>query len=106
MPRAGYGDSERMTDIQLLLGAIGSALLAAGAGLRWAIKVIVDAWSKSRAEGTAALVASTTSNAVLQVRLENLTTAVAQLTAKIESIGEELRSRRPVEARPLPRSVG
>ncbi len=103
-----------MTDAQLtiLCSAIGSGLVAVGYALRWSIKYLVDAWTRSRAEwirsrdeGTAAIVAATASNAVLQVRLEALATAVAQLTVKIDDLGEDLRTRRGLtDPRLLPRA--
>lgn len=95
-------------DTQIVAMILGALVACAGAGAKaftWAVKYVVDRWTKARDDGTKALVDATASDKVLTAKLDENTAAIRQLTERMASLDAFLRDSRAQDAAHRVRSV-
>ena len=89
-----------VTDEQLIAGAVlGAAGTIVGA-IRWGVGRI----TKSSDDSTAALIAATASNAVLQTKLDAVVASNQRLSDKIDGISDFVEEHTPIGPIPKPRT--
>ncbi len=89
-----------MTDEQLIAGAIVTVGTSLAGVLKWAVGRV----TKSSDDSTAALIANTASNAVLQTKLDAVVASNQRLSDKIDGISDFVEEHTPIGPIPKPRT--
>lgn len=81
-----------MTDTTwgIIAGALVTCTTALAAALRWAVKYTVDRFTKSKDDGTQALINAAASNATLAAKLEANTAALDRHTAALAQLTQAI----------------